>query len=116
MCAKLLESFPAPCDSTRLLCPGASPGENTGDDGCIFLSRVPGVALGQDSSGLGGLGALGTQEVAWVGYRSWPEGQREGPPDPVATAGGRAGGGRWVVQLRGLLLGLGSRDGLQVEL
>ena len=51
-----------------------------------------------------------------MGYRSWPEGQREGPPDPVATSGGRAGGGHWVVQLRGLLLGLGSRDGLQVEL
>ena len=59
---------------------------------------------------------MGTQEAAWVGYRSWPEGQREGPPDPVATSGGRAGGGHWVVQLRGLLLGLGSRDGLQVEL
>lgn len=116
VCAKPLESCPAPCDPTRLLCWGPSPGENTGDDGCIFLSREPGVALGQDLSGLGGLGALGTQEAAWVGCRIWLEEQREGPSDPVATSGGRAGGGRWVVQLRGPLLGLGSRDGPQVEL
>lgn len=44
----------------------------------MFLSRAPHVALGQDSSGLGELGAFGAQEVAWVGRRSWLEGQREG--------------------------------------
>ena len=30
----------------------------------MFLSKAPQVALGQDSSGLGELGALGAQEAA----------------------------------------------------
>ena len=49
-------------DPTRPLCPGDSP--EVKGDGCMFLSKAPQVALGQDSSGLGELGALGAQEAA----------------------------------------------------
>ena len=80
MCAKPLESCPAPCDSTRLLCPGASPGENTGDDGRIFPSRVPGVALGQDSSGLGGAGCVGDPGGGLGGVQELAGGAEGGSP------------------------------------
>lgn len=66
VCAQPLESCPAPCDPARLLCPGAPLGKNTGDDGCIFLNRVPGVALGRGAGCVGDPGGSlgGVPELA----------------------------------------------------